>query len=299
MRKQILCWWLILACLLGLASCEREDFPVKIGGTTIAALPIRVVSLSPLTTEMLDAIGAAAHLVGRSQECDYPPAVAEQPSMGTALNPNVDAIIESEATLVLTATPLEDEMVQRLENHGIAVLCFSAVDTLEEIEEAYVALATAMGGANQGPDNGKRAYEMLRERLQAVADAVSGQASVKACYLGGLYTCAPKESLPGELLGMMGVQNTATGEEWQEESQAGAQAQVIFCDNALVDAVLSDPAYAQAEAVRNGKVIGLDSVLWERQGLRLAEVAAQMAAALYPDCEIPSFAESVASMVKE
>lgn len=299
MKKQILCWWLIAACLFGLAACERADFPVEVEETTIAALPVRVVSLSPLTTEMLEAIGAAAHLVGRSQQCDYPPAVVEQPSMGTALNPDVDAIIESEATLVLTATPLETEAVQQLENHDIAVLCLSAGDSLEKVKEAYVALATAMGGANQGPDNGERAYEMLYDRLQAIADTVAGQTSVKACYLAGIHTVAPDASLPGKLLRMVGAQNTATGEEWQEESQAGIQAQVIFCDNALVDAVLSDPVYAESEAVRNGRVIGLDSVLWERQGLRLAEVAAQMASALYPDCEIPNFTESTASALDE
>ncbi len=292
MIKRMLCCCLATACLLGMTSCEKKDFPVEVRETTISALPVRVVSLSPLTTEMLDAVGAAAHLVGRSQQCDYPPYAAGQPSMGTALNPNIDAILEADASLVLTALPLESDAMQRLEVHGVSVLCLPAAKTLEEVKSNYIALATAMGGANQGPGNGERSYAMLWERLQSIADAVAGETPVAACYLAEAHVPAPSNSVPGELLRLAGAQNTAAGETWEQNVQAAMQAQVIFCDASLVDAVLSDAAYADSEAVRSGRVIGLDSRLWERQGLRLAEAAVQMAAALHPACQLPTSAES-------
>ena len=295
MIKRILCCCLAAACLLGMTACEQKDFPVKVGETTISALPVRVVSLSPLTTEMLDAVGAAAHLVGRSQQCDYPPAAAGQPSMGTALNPNIDAILAADASLVLTALPLEEAVVQRLEVHGVTVLCLPAAETLEGVKSNYIALATAMGGANQGPGNAERSYAMLWERLQSIANAVAGQTPVTACYLAEAHVPAPSNSIPGELLRLAGAQNTAAGEVWEQDVQSVMQAQVVFCDVALVDAVLSDAAYADSEAVRSGRVIGLDSRLWERQGLRLAETAAQMAAALHPTCKLPTSAESSAA----
>lgn len=288
MRKRWLSWCLVVACLFGLASCSQEDFPVTVEDTVISALPVRVVSLSPLTTEMLDAIGAAAHLVGRSEQCDYPPVAAGQPDMGTALNPDVDAIIESGATLVLTASPLEADAMLRLDAHGIAVLCLSAGDSLEEVRANYVALATAMGGANQGPGNGERAYSMLQERLESVSAAVEDQPPVKACYLMDVNTPAPSQSVVGVLLQAAGAENTAAGETWAEDTGAAAQAEVIFCDMELVDSVTAAPAYAASPAVKNGRVVGIDSAQWQRQGLRLAEAAAQMALALHPGCDIPN-----------
>lgn len=292
MIKRMLCCCLVIACLMGITACERKDFPVKVGETTIPALPVRVVSLSPLTTEMLDAVGAAAHLVGRSQQCDYPSHAAGQPSMGTALNPDIDAILEANASLVLTSLPLESDAMQRLEVHGVTVLCLPAAQTLEEVKSNYIALATAMGGANQGPGNGERSYAMLWERLQSIADAVAGETPIAACYLSEVHVPALSNSVLGELLRLAGAQNTAAGETWEQNVQAAMQAQVIFCDAALVEAVLSDAAYADSEAVRSGRVIGLDSRLWERQGLRLTEAAAQMAAALHPTCQLPTSAES-------
>lgn len=288
MKKRWISWWLIMACLVGQVACSQADFPVTVGETTIAALPVRVVSLSPLTTEMLDAIGAAAHLVGRSEQCDYPPAAAAQPSMGTSLNPDVDAIIESGATLVLTASMLESDAIQRLDAHGIAVLCLTAGEELEAVRANYVALATAMGGANQGPSNGERAYVMLQERLQAVTNAVQSEEPVKACYLADLYTAAPSQSMIGELMEAAGAVNTANGETWVEDPAAGAQAQVIFCDSSMVDSILTASAYADSDAVLTGRVIGIDSAQWQRQGLGLARTAAEMAAALHPDCDVPS-----------
>ena len=182
--------------------------------------------------------------------------------------------------------------MQRLEVHGVTVLCLPAAETMEGVKSNYIALATAMGGANQGPGNGERSYAMLWKRLQSIADAVAGETPVAACYLAEVYVPAPSNSVPGELLRLAGAQNTAAGETWEQNVQAVMQAQVIFCDAALVDAVLSDPAYAGSEAVQNGRVIGLDSRLWERQGLRLAEAAAQMAAALHPACPLPTSLES-------
>ncbi|NMF85993.1 cobalamin-binding protein [Nodosilinea sp. P-1105] len=44
-----------------------------------ASHPLRIVSLIPSATEMVDALGLGDCLVGRSHECDYPPAVKSLP----------------------------------------------------------------------------------------------------------------------------------------------------------------------------------------------------------------------------
>ena len=53
---------------------------------------MRIVSLVPNATEILFAIGAGHLVVGRSHECDYPPAAQALPVLtGSALAPGLDA----------------------------------------------------------------------------------------------------------------------------------------------------------------------------------------------------------------
>jgi iron complex transport system substrate-binding protein len=47
--------------------------------SSVASLPMRVVSLLPAATDIVAALGRSADLVGRTHECDWPPEVAAVP----------------------------------------------------------------------------------------------------------------------------------------------------------------------------------------------------------------------------
>lgn len=63
--------------------------------------PLRIVSLMPPLTETLYEIGAAEHIVGRSDWCLFPPDVKALPACGSAWTPNVEAVALLEPTLIL------------------------------------------------------------------------------------------------------------------------------------------------------------------------------------------------------
>ena len=60
--------------------------------TTTSNKSFSVASLLPATTEIVAALGAADCLVGRSHECDWPPAIAGLPPLTT---PKLDASLPS------------------------------------------------------------------------------------------------------------------------------------------------------------------------------------------------------------
>ncbi|HEY9227265.1 MAG TPA: helical backbone metal receptor, partial [Gemmatimonadaceae bacterium] len=62
--------------------------------------PRRIVSTSPSVTETLFALGLGDRVVGVSQYCRYPAAVAELPRVGSYLKPNVEAIARLAPDLV-------------------------------------------------------------------------------------------------------------------------------------------------------------------------------------------------------
>lgn len=62
---------------------------------------MRILSLHPVTTELLFAIGAGSMVVGRTDACDYPEAALKVPSIGSEVTPDQVAIFEPD--LVLTS----------------------------------------------------------------------------------------------------------------------------------------------------------------------------------------------------
>ena len=67
-------------------------YPVTVGDLTLDAQPMRIISLSPTSTEMLYAIGAGAQVVAVDEYSNYP---AEAVALGTMLSgfePNIEAI---------------------------------------------------------------------------------------------------------------------------------------------------------------------------------------------------------------
>jgi iron complex transport system substrate-binding protein len=62
---------------------------------------MRIVSLSPHTTEILFALGVEKSVVGVSQQCDYPPSVAEKSRVGTMMSPSFEQILALKPGLVL------------------------------------------------------------------------------------------------------------------------------------------------------------------------------------------------------
>lgn len=59
-------------------------------------MPPRIVSLLPSATEIIDLLGALPHMVGRSHECDWPPAVRSLPAL-TAQRTHADTPAQIDA----------------------------------------------------------------------------------------------------------------------------------------------------------------------------------------------------------
>lgn len=72
----------------------------------LPAKELRIVSVTPSTTEIACALGLINNLVGVSTFCDYPPEVKDKEKVGSFSEPNIEKIISLKPDLVL-ATGLE------------------------------------------------------------------------------------------------------------------------------------------------------------------------------------------------
>ncbi len=90
---------------------------------------VRIVTLGPVATEIVFAIGAQDQLVARTDLCDYPPEAANYPSVGGFAGNTIslESIISFEPTLVYLFAGMHDHLVQPLKDAGITVYVSNAV----------------------------------------------------------------------------------------------------------------------------------------------------------------------------
>ncbi|MDR0932803.1 MAG: helical backbone metal receptor [Victivallales bacterium] len=88
----------------------------------------KIVSLSPNLTEIIFQIGAGDQLVGRSSSCDYPPEVKSLPVVGRFGVPNLEPLLLTRPTLVVSETLRDDNVSKRLRELGIRYEEFPARD---------------------------------------------------------------------------------------------------------------------------------------------------------------------------
>ena len=158
---------------------------------------MRVVSLLPSATEIVATLGLTGSLVGRSQECDWPPEVRELPVV-TAARIDSDALSGAEIDAAVRAAvadgrslyALDAELVERLAPDVIVTQDLCAVcavssgevcdvgarvisldpRTIAEIGDSVVTLGRELGRE----DRGREVAVEMHERIERVRAAVSG-----------------------------------------------------------------------------------------------------------------------------
>jgi iron complex transport system substrate-binding protein len=83
--------------------------------------PLRIVSLAPSQTEILASLGLPDCLIGITEDCDHPPAVAALPRFGSWYDPHLERVCGAHPDLVCTFGRRREEVRDSLQQSGIQV----------------------------------------------------------------------------------------------------------------------------------------------------------------------------------
>lgn len=120
----------------------RDDFGAAIA---MNAVPRRIVSLNPTTTEILFAIGAGPRVVGRTHYDLYPAEAQRVPDLGPGIRPNVEAVLATRPDLVVLYASADDRpTAERLREAHIPVVAFK-VDDIEGFRRVTRLLGRIVG----------------------------------------------------------------------------------------------------------------------------------------------------------
>ena len=245
----------------------------------------RIVSLIPATTEILFALGAGDRVVGRTHWDGWPPEVVNVPDLGDGIRPSVETVIGARPDLVLLyASGDNREAAGALRAAGIAVISLR-IDSIAEFERATILLGDAVGA----PARARLVVDSVRATLDRVRDAMIAQPRPTVFMLAWetpLMTIGSGSFLT-ELVEIAGGQNVFG-------DLAGPSPQVSFEEVLRRDPrfilgrpetagkLSANPRWRRLPAVREGRVLVMDTSLVGRPGVRLGEAAVSIARLLHP-----------------
>jgi iron complex transport system substrate-binding protein len=279
--------WCAIPLLLIVGGCTSEA-PRPAAAPTDAEL--RTVSMVPSLADIAIAIGAAEHLVART-DYDTHPALLDRPSIGGGLDPNLETLVGLGAKVVLLAAGRDTPALQeRLAAVGIEGVPFQT----QSIADIYTSIATlgAMFGRESAADSLR---DYIVDELEAVRVRVAGRQPVSVLYV--VWPDPPMTVGPGafvdEVISMAGGRNVFEDSaiEWPTvgfESIVDRAPDVVLWPQGEitvgnVDRLRSTPGWRDVGAVQEGRVELVDANLFNRPGPNVVEAARVLARLLHPD----------------
>jgi iron complex transport system substrate-binding protein len=287
----------VLACsIAGLvaAACGTDrptpgaDVVVDDFGDTVrfTAPAGRIVSLNPVTTELFFALDAGDRLVGRTSWDLYPAAAHDVPDLGNGMGPNVEAVLGQKPDLVVMyATPSNRTAAAQLRRAGVMTVSIRT-DLIADLARVTPILARLVGDSALGAlvvDSVNASLAAVRAR----GDTAAGPVAFWHVWDAPLMTIGGGSFL-SELLTVAGVRNAfgdapAPSPQVSLEEVARRDPDVILAGPLAAAKIRSTPAWATIRAVREGRVLVVDTTLVGRPGVRMGEAARHLRALILGD----------------
>jgi iron complex transport system substrate-binding protein len=245
----------------------------------------RIVSLNPATTEILSALGAGDRLVGRTHWDAWPPEALQVPDLGDGIRPSVETVINARPDLVvLYASGENRDAAQALRAAGIAVMSLR-IDLIEHFERATLLLGDAVGA----PERARIVVDSVRGTLDRVRRATSGRTKSTVFILAWeapLMTIGSGSFL-SELVEIAGAQNVfgdldGPSPQISFEEVLRRDPRFVFGRPETAGKLGASERWRGLTAVREGRVLIMDTLIVGRPGVRLGEAAVSIARLLHP-----------------
>jgi iron complex transport system substrate-binding protein len=148
---------------LGMVIRKRCIVFLLFAALAFAAPPRRIVSVSPVVTEILYGIGAFNRVVAVTDYCLYPPQAKSLPKVGGWATPSVERIVGFRPDLVAFSDAQVPFLEMPLEQLGI----HTAIARSQTIQDAYDAIAT-LGRATGNEVQAARLVAKIKTSLDTV-----------------------------------------------------------------------------------------------------------------------------------
>jgi ABC-type Fe3+-hydroxamate transport system substrate-binding protein len=281
----------LIAGVLAMAACEKpradtatvtDDFgdPVHLG-----AAPTRIVSLNPVTTEILFAFGAGSRLVGRSSFDLWPDSARVVPDLGMGLQPNVEVVLGARPDLVILYASQDNRpAAARFRAAGVSTLTLRT-DHIADFRRTVQLLGAILKDSARARTIADSVFRTL-DRVRAATASLPRPTVFWHIWDAPLITIGAG-SFMNELVDIAGGRNvyadiTKPSATVSLEDVARRNPDFILAGPQGAQTIEGDRRWQIVRALREGKVLIVDTVLVGRPSVKLGEAAVSLANLLHP-----------------
>jgi iron complex transport system substrate-binding protein len=282
---------ILVAGVLAIAACEKphtdpttvtDDFgdPVRLG-----TAPTRIVSLNPVTTEILFAFGAGSRLVGRSSFDLWPDSARLVADLGMGLQPNVEVVLGAHPDLVILYASQDNRpAAARFRAAGVSTLTLRT-DHIADFRRTVQLLGAILQDSTRAMTVADSVFRTL-DRVRAATASLPRPTVFWHIWDAPLITIGAG-SFMNELVEIAGARNvyadiTKPSATVSLEDVSHRDPDFIFAGPQGAKTIEDDRRWRIVRAVREGKVLTVDTVLVGRPSVRLGEAAVSLANLLHP-----------------
>jgi iron complex transport system substrate-binding protein len=258
---------------------------------TLPVDPKRVVALAPSITEIIFALNQQHRLVGATRFSDHPPAARSLPRVGSYVHLDLERIVSLQPDLCIAVKDGNPKHIAvQLEGFGIPVY---AVDprNIAAVLETILAIGRLL-------DTGDRAAEMvaaLKERIARTAQIIAGATTRPGVFFQigvSPIVSVGTGTFIHELIVSAGGRNLAEGPvpypRFSKEQVLALAPDVLIItsmarDRTFDDAVRDWRQFETMPAVINGRILVVDSNLFDRASHRLIDALEHLARLIHPE----------------
>ena len=272
--------------------------------TSLDAIPERIISMAPSTTEIAFALGLDDKVVAVSNYCDYPynfSAWIEAGNMSTIgdfKEPNMEVIASLDPDLILATAGVQGPTIGTLRDLGYKVLVLDPPDingVLRDIE--------LVGNATGKTDEAAVLNENINSRINAVVNTVANADFTPKVYYEVWYDptslwTAGSKAWQNELIEKAGGVNIFADQNldyFQSSSEAVIERNpdiILLPAEGMgegtpfwgsLDDVKARPGWSTINAVQHNGLVQVDSNTIARAGPRVADIIEDLAKAFHPE----------------
>lgn len=240
---------------------SEKPYPVEAGALTFEEAPRTVGSLSPAVTEIICELGFADRLTGRSEYCVYPESVSDRAVLGSAANPDVDAVIEASPELLISLSPIAKKDITAIEAAGTRVWIISPPESVEDLYRCYEDIAAVFGGKLNCAAAAEDALEPLKKAVNDAKGSMDSfvyimspelAAASDTTFAGNFFSCFGENAAGGgDDISMTAEELLALNPQW-----------LILPDSISIYELPEETS--GLSAIKSGRVIVLDNEALER-----------------------------------
>lgn len=259
---------------------------------TFEKTPESIVSLQPSNTEILFALGVGDQIIGATDYDTYPKEALDIERVSDSVKFNGERIIEMKPDVVIAySTGGEVEGLGTLEEAGIPVFVIQSASSFDDVYGDIAQIADVLNLQEKGDS----VIADIKSKINSVTEQLGDLDDPKQMYFEispapDIYTTG-KGTFQQEIFNHANVTNVFGEQEgWikvSEEDILTKQPDVIVTTVSYipdpVNEIKSREGWDTLQAVKEDRVIQLDSDMMSRPGPRIGEAVELLAKAIYPE----------------